>query len=165
MAYELKASSRDPLSLFGDSNTFNRTFWSVTIYTTKIIESVCLSGYAFRHILRYRAESWLGGRERSTRFVCILSKRPLLGSKFIRGSIWNALWLPNLVRRNPNESVVHCWGQRPCRGHWGDQGSSFFRNALWPPHFVGRTPEQSVMHYRGQRSCRAQLGSSRVQFA
>ena len=31
------------------------------IYTTKIIESVsmsvCMSGYAFRHALRYRAES------------------------------------------------------------------------------------------------------------
>ena len=35
------------------------------IYITKIIESVCmyvcLSGYAFRHALRYQAESWHGG--------------------------------------------------------------------------------------------------------
>ena len=26
---------------------------------------VCLSGYAFRHVLRYRAESWHGGRGRA----------------------------------------------------------------------------------------------------
>ena len=36
------------------------------IYTTKIIESVCvyvcMSGYAFCHALRYPAETWHGGR-------------------------------------------------------------------------------------------------------
>ena len=36
------------------------------IYTSKIIVSVCLyvclSGYVFRHALRYRAESWHGGK-------------------------------------------------------------------------------------------------------
>ena len=26
---------------------------------------VCMSGYAFRHALRYRAESWHGGRGRA----------------------------------------------------------------------------------------------------
>ena len=31
----------------------------------------------------------------------------------------NALWLPNLVSRTPDHSVVHCWGQRSCRGHPG----------------------------------------------
>ena len=41
-------------------------FLSEHIYTTKIIESVymyvCMSGYAFRYALRYRAETWYGGR-------------------------------------------------------------------------------------------------------
>ena len=32
------------------------------IYTTKIIESLCMSGYAFLHASRYRAETWHGGR-------------------------------------------------------------------------------------------------------
>ena len=41
------------------------------MYTTKIIESVCIymTGYAFRHASRYRAESWHGGRGR-THEVC-----------------------------------------------------------------------------------------------
>ena len=56
-----------------------------------------------------------------TRFAGIFSKRPGLGSKVIQGSIClrNALWLPNLVRRAPDQSVVHCWGQMSCRGHQG----------------------------------------------
>ena len=112
------------------------------------------------HALRYRAESWHGGRGGSTRFVGIFSKRPYLGSKVIQGSIClkNALWLPNLVR-TPDQSVVQCWGQTSCRSHLGVK---LLRNALWPPNLVGRTPD---LHYWGQRSCRGQLGSSRGQFA
>ena len=43
--------------------------FGLAIYTTKIIESVslsvCMSGYAFCHASRYRAESWHGGRGRA----------------------------------------------------------------------------------------------------
>ena len=31
----------------------------------------------------------------------------------------NALWPPNLVGRTPDQSVIHWWGQRSCRGHPG----------------------------------------------
>ena len=60
----------------------------------------------------------------STRFVGIFSKGPHLRSKVIQGSIClrNTLWLPNLVRRTPDQSIVHCWGQRSCRGHLGSTG-------------------------------------------
>ena len=97
------------------------------IYTTKIMESVgvyvcvyvCMSGYAFRHASRYRAESWHGGRGRAHE-VCghIFEATP---SKVIQRSscLRNAPWVPNLVRRAPDQSVVHCWGQRSCRGHPG----------------------------------------------
>ena len=63
----------------------------------------------------------MGVGDGPTRFVGIFSKRPHLGSKVIQGSIClrNALGLPNLVRRAPDQSVVHCWGQRSCRGHQG----------------------------------------------
>ena len=37
------------------------------------------------------------------------------GVKLLR----NALWLPNLMRRIPNQTVMHCWGQRSCRGQLG----------------------------------------------
>ena len=65
-------------------------------------------GYAFRRALRYRAESWHGVGDGPMRFVGIFSKRPHLGSKVIQGTIClkNALWLPNLVRRIPDQSVV-----------------------------------------------------------
>ena len=61
-------------------------------------------------------------------------------------------------RKNPDKSVMHCWGQRSCRGQLGGK---LLRNALWQPNLIGRTPEQSVMHWCGQRSCRGQLGSIR----
>ena len=63
----------------------------------------------------------MGVGDGSKRFVGIFLKRPHLGSKVIQGSIClrNALWLPNLVRKSPDQSVVHCWGQRSCRGHPG----------------------------------------------
>ena len=82
---------------------------------------ICMSGYAFRHASRYQAESWHGVGDGPTRFVGIFSKRPNLGSKVILRSIClrNALWLPNLVLRTPDQSVVHCWVQRSCRGHLG----------------------------------------------
>ena len=104
-----------------------KTLFPKNFYTTKISNSVCmygcmyvcLSGYAFRHALRYRAKSWRGVGDGPTRFVGIFLKRPHLRSKVIQRSIClkNALWLPNLVKRSPDHSVVHCWGQRSCRGH------------------------------------------------
>ena len=45
---------------------------------------ICMSGYAFRHALRYRAESWHGVGDGPTKFVGIFSKRPHLGSKVIQ---------------------------------------------------------------------------------
>ena len=63
----------------------------------------------------------MGVGDGPTRFVGIFSKRPDLGSKVIQRSIClrNALWLPNLVIRTPDQSVVHYWVQRSCRGHVG----------------------------------------------
>ena len=63
----------------------------------------------------------MGVGDGPTRFVGIFSKRPHLRSKVIQGSIClrNVLWLPDLVRRTPDQSVVHSWGQMLCRGHLG----------------------------------------------
>ena len=63
----------------------------------------------------------MGVGDGPTRFVGIFSKRPHLGSKVIQGSscLRNALWLPNLVGRIPDQRVMHYWGQRSCRGHPG----------------------------------------------
>ena len=108
----------------------------------------------------------MGVGEGPTRFVGIFLKQPHLGSNVIQGSIClrNTLWLPNLVRRTPDQSVVHCWGPRSCRGHLGSTRVILLRNATWPPNLVGRIPDQGIMHCLGQRSCRGQLGSSRGQF-
>ena len=104
------------------------------IYTTKIMESVsvCVCVYvcpAMRFVMLRGMELKLnmGVGDRSTRFVGIFSEWPHPGSKVIQRSIClrNALWLPNLVRRTPEQSVVHCWGQWSSRGQLGSTRGQF----------------------------------------
>ena len=61
---------------------------------------VCVSGYAFRHASRDRAESWHGGRGRAHEVCGHIFEATPPGVKGQPGSIClrNALWLPNLVR-------------------------------------------------------------------
>ena len=85
------------------------------IYTTKIMESVCVYVCMYVCPAMHFAMLWsielklgMGVGDGSTRFVGIFSKRPYLGSKVIQGSIClkNVLWLPNLVRRRtPDQSL------------------------------------------------------------
>ena len=98
------------------------------IYTTKIMESVCVCicmyvcpAMRFAMLWGIELKVGMGVGDGPTRFVGTFSKRPHLGSKVIQRSIClrNALWLPNLVRRAPDQSVGHCWGQRSGRGHQG----------------------------------------------
>ena len=93
------------------------------IYKNNSLE-VCMSavsGYVFRHALRYRVESWHGGRGRAHEVCGHIFEATPPGSKVIQKSIClkNTLWLPNFVRWTPDQSVVHCWGRRSCRGHLG----------------------------------------------
>ena len=122
--------------------------------------SVCLVMH-FLMLQGIELKVGMGVGDGLTRFVGIFSKRPHLGSKVIQGSIClrNVIWPPNLVSRTPDQSVVLCWGQRPCRGQLWSFGVKLLRNALWPPNLVGRIPDQSVMYCWGQRSCRGQLWS------
>ena len=51
-------------------------------------------------------------------------RNALLGSKAMQGSsgvklLRNALWLPNLVGRIPDQSVIHCWDQKVMKGSAG----------------------------------------------
>ena len=75
--------------------------------------SVCLCRYAFGRASTYGGETWHGGRvwqaggNRQLFFVIRQVKGHLEVNLFR-----NALWLPNLVGRSPDQSVVHCWGQR-----------------------------------------------------
>ena len=107
---------------------------------------VCRYGYAFRHALRYRAESWHGGRGRAHEVWGTYSKQLHLRSKVIQGSIClkNALWLPNLVRKTPWRA--YCIAG--VRGHagviWSQPGVILLRNILWPPNLVGRIPDQII---------------------
>ena len=61
-------------------------------------------------------------------------------SKIFQRSICrkNVSYLQNLVRRNPNPNVVHCRGQRSCRGV---TQVKLLSNTLWPPNLVRRTPD------------------------
>ena len=104
----------------------------IQIYITKISKSVyvCMCVYVcvyvcpamrFAMLRGIKLKVGMGVGDGPTRFVGIFSKRPDLGSKVIQRSIClrNALWLPNLVIRTSDQSVVHCWVQRSCRGHLG----------------------------------------------
>ena len=87
--------------------------------------TVCVCVYhpamRFAMLRSVKLKVGMGVGDGPTRFVGIFSKRPHLGSKVIQGLIClrNALWLSNLVRRTPDQSIVHCWGQRSCRGQLG----------------------------------------------
>ena len=92
----------------------------------KIMDPVCVCIYvcpAIRFAMLWGIELkvGMGVGGGPTRFVGIFSKWPHLGSKVIQRSIClrNALWLPNLVGRIPDQRVMHCWGQRSCRGRPG----------------------------------------------
>ena len=84
----------------------------------------------------------IGVGDGPTRFVGIFSKRPHLGSKVIQGSIClrNDLWLPNLVRRTPDQSVVHCFGQRSCWGHLGSTRGQIALQCPMATKFGGKNP-------------------------
>ena len=98
----------------------------IYIYIYDICMGVYIYGYAFRRALRgIQLKVGIEVGDGPTKFVGIFSMRPHLGSKVIQGSIClkNALWLPNLVRSTPDQSVVYCWGQRSCWGHLGSTRS------------------------------------------
>ena len=109
------------------------------IYTTKIMESgcvcvcvcvcmyVCMSGYAFRHALRYRAETLHGGRGRAPEVCGHIFKATLpWGQRSSRGqSALEMSYSYQIWREEPiiiiinAQNVVHCWGRRSCRGQLG----------------------------------------------
>ena len=99
----------------------------------------------------------LGVGDGHTRFESIFWKRPDQMSKVIQRSncFRNALWASNLVGRTPDQRVMHCWGQRSCRGQ---PGIKLLRNALWLTNLAGRSPDRSVVHWWGRRSFRGQSG-------
>ena len=121
-----------------------------------------------------------------TRFVGIFSKRPHQRSKVIQRSSCprNALWLPNLIGRTPEQSVMHYWvkdhagvtrppdlvgrtSDQSVMHYWGSkvmQGSAGVNHrsncSEWPPNLVERTSDQSVMHCWCQRSYRGSAGGN-----
>ena len=82
--------------------------------------SVCLCRYAFGRASTYGAETWHGGRvwRAGGNRQLFVATQQVKGHPEVKSSR-NALWLPNLVSRTPDHSIVHCWGQRSCRGHLG----------------------------------------------
>ena len=110
----------------------------------------------------------LWSEEPLTRVLCIDGVKGHVGLS--RGQpevklLKNAPWLPNLVGRTPNQSVMHCWGQMSCRGQPGSTSIQIAQTALWSPNLVGRTPDFSLMHCWGQKSCKGQPGLTRGQIA
>ena len=91
----------------------------MNIYTTKISKSVCKYVCTAMHFVVLwviELKLGMGVGDGSTRFESIFLKRPHQRLKVIQRSncFRNALWPPNLVGRTPEQSVMHCWGQRSC---------------------------------------------------
>ena len=161
------------------------------IYTTKIMESVCvcvcvcvyvcMSGYAFRHASRYEAETLHGGRGRAHEVcghifeatrpevkghsdwrVCVyMYVCPAMRFVMLRGM---KLKLCMGVGDGPTR-FVGIFSKRPDLRSKVIQRSICLRNALWLPNLVRRASDQSIGHCWGQRSCRGHQGSTRGQIA
>ena len=141
-------------------------YHNLKIYITKISKSVCPAmHFVILRGIELKLDTGVG--DGPTRFLGIFSKQPHPGSKVIQRSIChrNALCLPNLVRRTPDQSIMHYWGQRSCRGQPRGQPWVNLLNCPMPPNLVERTSDQSIMYCWGQRSCRGRLGSTRGQIA
>ena len=72
-------------------------------------------------------------------------------SQLVFELLGNALWLPNLVGRTPDQSILQCWDQSSCMGQ---PEFKLPGNPNWPSNLVTRTIDQSVTHCRGQRTGR-----------
>ena len=114
------------------------------VYITKIMEYVCP---AMRFVMLWGMglKLGMGIGDGPPRLKSIFSKWPHWRSKIIQRSNChrNALWLPNLVGRTPDQRVMHCWGQGHAKVIWGQPGVKLLRNGLWPPNLVGRIPDQN----------------------
>ena len=80
-----------------------------------------MSAYAFCGASTHRAETRSGGRGQMLMGMVNFSERPHQRSKVIHRSIFlkDALRSLNLVGRTPDQSVMHCCGQRSCMGQPG----------------------------------------------
>ena len=89
----------------------------------------------------------------------------------VKGHIWvswgqvgvnllsNALWPPNLVGRTPDQSIMHCWGQRSCRGQLGSSRGQFAWQCHMATKFGGKNPWPKCNALLGSK---VMQGSSRV---
>ena len=68
----------------------------------------------------------------------------------------NALWPPDLVERTPDQSVMHCWGQRSCRGQPGSSRGQIAEKCCMATKFGRKNPWSKCNSLLGQRSCRGQ---------
>ena len=75
----------------------------------------------FAMLLGIELRVGMGVGDGPTRFVAYFRSDLTWGQRSSRGqsALEMPLGLPNLVRRTPDQSVVHCWGQRSCRGYLG----------------------------------------------
>ena len=81
--------------------------------------------------------------ESLTKALCIAGVKGHVGVSWSQVGVnllSNALWPPNSVARTSDQSIMHCWGQRSCRGQLGSTKGQLLRNDLWPPNLVGRIP-------------------------
>ena len=77
----------------------------------------------------------------------------------------NTLRPPHLVGRTPDQSLMHCWGQRSCRGQVGSSRGQFAWQYPMATKFGEKNPWSMCDALLGQRSCRGHPGSTWGQIA
>ena len=139
----------------------------LSIYTTKktnlvsqsVSQCVCP---LMRSVMLWRIELKLGRvvGHGPPWFVVNFSKRPDQRSKVIQRSMClrNVLWLPNLVGRTPDRSVMHCWGQRSRRGHPGSTRGQIAQECPMATNFGEKDPWLECNALVGLKVMQGQLG-------
>ena len=93
----------------------------IDIITKKLCQSVSVSGYAFRSVSMHLAETWLNGKEWVPEVCGQLFKvtRPKFKGHPEFKLLSECPMVTKLVGRTPDQSAMHSWDQRSCRGQLG----------------------------------------------
>ena len=92
----------------------------ILLISKSVCQYVCVYGYAFRRSLRYRAESWHGGRQ--------IVQECHSATKFTRKNPW------------PESNTL-----LGSKFMWGQPELKRLRNALQPPNMANATLEQMIL--------------------
>ena len=149
--------------LFSQSHTF-----AIYIIITQFSVGwfVCLSGLLLWNGKAHQAQTrWVGGAWSNLDFWGIAGVKGHAGVSQGQPGVKMlkyVLWLPNLVGRTPDQSVMYYWGQRSCRGQLGSRRGQIALICPMATKFGRKNPRPK---HNALLVWKVMMGSSRGQFA